>query len=90
VTSHHVPAPEKINLLVMFAEQPPRSRSVRKGPTCVVDPARQSLDEIGPLQRFDVVYVTRKPIADQNLFMKQWIRNALPIDFFLVYDIGRD
>jgi protein involved in polysaccharide export with SLBB domain len=52
--------------------------------------ARQSLDEIGPLQRFDVVYVTRKPIADQNLFMKQWIRNALPIDFFLVYDIGRD
>ena len=41
-----------------------------------------------PLRRFDVVYVTRKPIADQNLFVQQYIRNALPIDFSLFYDIA--
>lgn len=40
-----------------------------------------------PLRRFDVIYVTRKPIADQNLFVQQYIRNALPIDFSLYYDI---
>ena len=41
-----------------------------------------------PLRRFDVIYVTRKPIADQNLFVQQYIRNALPIDFSLFYDIS--
>ncbi|MDJ0921516.1 MAG: polysaccharide biosynthesis/export family protein [Henriciella sp.] len=43
-----------------------------------------------PLRRFDVVYVTRKRIADQNLFVQQFIRNALPVDFSIFYDIGGD
>lgn len=51
--------------------------------------ARQDLYEIGPLKRFDVVYVTRKIIADENLFVKQFIRDALPIDFSLFYDVAR-
>ena len=41
-----------------------------------------------PLRRFDVVYVTRKPIVDQNLFVQQYVRNALPIDFSLFYDVS--
>lgn len=41
-----------------------------------------------PLRRFDVIYVTRKPIADQNLFVQQYIRNALPIDFSFFYDVS--
>ncbi|MEO0607342.1 MAG: polysaccharide biosynthesis/export family protein [Pseudomonadota bacterium] len=41
-----------------------------------------------PLRRFDVVYVSRKPIADQNLFVRQYVRDALPIDFSLFYDVG--
>lgn len=41
-----------------------------------------------PLRRFDVVYVTRKPISDQNLFVRQYIRDALPIDFSIFYDIA--
>ena len=51
--------------------------------------ARNDLDDIGPLHRFDVVYVSRKMIADENLFVKQFIRDALPIDFSLFYDIAR-
>ncbi len=51
--------------------------------------ARGDLHDIGPLRRFDVVYVTRKVIADQNLFVKQFIRDALPIDFSLFYDVAR-
>ena len=51
----------------------------------VYDP---SLADWAPLRRFDVVYVTRKPIADQNLFVRQYIRDALPIDFSLFYDIA--
>jgi len=47
-----------------------------------------SLADWAPLRRFDVIYVTRKPIADQNLFVRQYIRNALPIDFSLFYDIA--
>ncbi|MHA7898318.1 MAG: polysaccharide biosynthesis/export family protein [Henriciella sp.] len=47
-----------------------------------------SLADWAPLRRFDVVYVTRKPIADQNLFVRQYIRDALPIDFSLFYDIA--
>ena len=51
--------------------------------------ARQSLYDIGPLKRFDVVYVTRSAIADQNQFVSQYIRQALPIDFSLFYDVAR-
>lgn len=51
--------------------------------------AKQSLYDVGPLRRFDIVYVTRSAIADENLFMQQYIRNALPIDFGLFYDISR-
>ena len=47
-----------------------------------------TLAEWAPLRRFDVVYVTRKPIANQNLFVRQYIRDALPIDFSLFYDIA--
>ncbi len=51
--------------------------------------AKSSLYDIGPLRRFDVVYVSRKAIADENLFVKQWVRDALPIDFSLFYDVAR-
>ncbi|MEM9054511.1 MAG: polysaccharide biosynthesis/export family protein [Pseudomonadota bacterium] len=51
----------------------------------VYDP---SLADWAPLRRFDVIYVTRKPIADQNLFVRQYVRDALPIDFSLFYDIA--
>ncbi|MEL7539967.1 MAG: polysaccharide biosynthesis/export family protein [Pseudomonadota bacterium] len=47
-----------------------------------------NLADWAPLRRFDVVYVTRKPIANQNLFVRQYIRDALPIDFSLFYDIA--
>lgn len=42
----------------------------------------------GPLQRFDVVYVPRSAIANQNQFIQQYVRNALPIQFSLFYDIA--
>jgi protein involved in polysaccharide export with SLBB domain len=51
--------------------------------------ARQELYDIGPMKRFDVVYVTRKAIADENLFVKQFVRDALPIDFSLFYDVAK-
>jgi polysaccharide export outer membrane protein len=43
-----------------------------------------------PLRRFDVVFVPRSAIANENLLMEQWFRSALPIDFSLYYDIGGD
>ena len=33
--------------------------------------------------------MTRSPIADENLFVKQYVRDALPIDFSLFYDVAR-
>ncbi|MEE2879632.1 MAG: polysaccharide biosynthesis/export family protein [Pseudomonadota bacterium] len=43
-----------------------------------------------PLRRFDVVYVPRTAIAEENLLMQQWFRSALPIQFSLYYDISGD
>ena len=54
---------------------------VKKG---IINP---NINDIGPLKHFDVVFVNRKRIADQNLFVQQFIRNALPIDFSLYYDL---
>ena len=49
------------------------------------DPA---LADWGPLQRFDVVFVPRSRIANHNLFVQQYIRGALPVEFSLFYDIA--
>lgn len=51
--------------------------------------ANQALYDIGPMRRFDVIYVTRKSISDENLFVKQFVRDALPIDFSLFYDVAK-
>lgn len=51
--------------------------------------AQSALYDIGPLRRFDVIYVTRSAIADENQFVRQYIRDALPIDFSLFYDVAR-
>ncbi len=40
-----------------------------------------------PLRRFDVVYVPPSRIANQNRFIQQYIRQALPIEFSLFYDL---
>lgn len=49
------------------------------------DPA---LADWTPLRRFDVVYVPRSKIAAENLFVQQWIRAALPLDFSFYYDVA--
>ena len=41
-----------------------------------------------PLNRYDVVYVPRSRISQVNLFMQQYIRDALPIQFSLYYDLN--
>jgi protein involved in polysaccharide export with SLBB domain len=47
----------------------------------------RGLPEIGPLQRFDVIYVPRTPIAEIGLFMQHYVREALPVNFSLFYDL---
>lgn len=42
----------------------------------------------GPLQRFDVVHVSRSWIAEENLFVQQYVRDALPVDFSLFFDVA--
>jgi protein involved in polysaccharide export with SLBB domain len=42
------------------------------------------------LQRYDVVYVPRSPISQVNLFMQQYVRDALPVQFSFYYDLRGD
>lgn len=44
----------------------------------------------GPLQRFDVIYVPKSKIAQENLAMTQWFRAALPVEFRAFYDVRND
>lgn len=39
-----------------------------------------------PLRRFDVVYVPRSRISEQNQFVQQILRTALPLPFMVFYD----
>lgn len=43
-----------------------------------------------PLSRYDVVYVPRSPISQVNLFMQQYVRDALPVQFSFYYDLRGD
>lgn len=47
----------------------------------------QGLPGSAPLGRLDVIYVPRSAIADLNLFMQQYVRDALPIQFGFYYDL---
>lgn len=43
-----------------------------------------------PLSRYDVVYVPRSAISQVNLFMQQYVRDALPVQFSFYYDLNND
>ncbi|HVV31724.1 MAG TPA: polysaccharide biosynthesis/export family protein [Vitreimonas sp.] len=49
---------------------------------------RRGFPDAHPLSRYDVVYVPRSGIAQINLFMQQYVRDALPIQFSLYYDLN--
>ena len=51
---------------------------------------RQGLPEAQPLSRYDVVYVPRSAISQINLFMQQYVRDALPVQFSFYYDLNSD
>jgi len=47
----------------------------------------RAMTDMTPLQRGDVIYVPRSTIGDINIFMQQYIRDALPINFALTYNL---
>jgi len=51
---------------------------------------RQGFPHARPLQRYDVVYVPRSHISQVNLFMQQYVRDALPVQFSFYYDLRGD
>lgn len=48
---------------------------------------RSGLPNAQALQRYDVVYVPRSRISQVNLFMQQYVRDALPVQFSFYYDL---
>ena len=52
-------------------------------------PCAQGFPSAQPLQRYDVVYVPRSTISQVNLFMQQYVRDALPVQFSFYYDLAR-
>lgn len=51
---------------------------------------RQGFPDAQPLSRYDVVYVPRSAISQVNLFMQQYVRDALPVQFSFYYDLNSD
>lgn len=51
---------------------------------------RQGFPNAQPLQRYDVVFVPRSRISQINLFMQQYVREALPVQFSFYYDLAGD
>jgi len=48
---------------------------------------RRGFADARPLERYDVVFVPRSPISQVNLFMQQYVRDALPVQFSFYYDL---
>ena len=49
---------------------------------------RAGVPEAAPLSRYDVVFVPRSHIGQVGLFMQQYVRDALPINFNVYYDLN--
>lgn len=56
--------------------------NIKKG---ILDPRAA---DWGPLQRFDVIHVNATWIAQQNQFVQEYLRNTLPVDFTLFFDVA--
>jgi polysaccharide export outer membrane protein len=59
--------------------------------TMDLDPRRirAGVADAPPLQRFDVIFVPRTPVAKVGLFVQHYVRDAIPINFALAYDFAR-
>lgn len=42
-----------------------------------------------PVTRMDVIWAPKKPIAQVGLFVQQYVRDAIPVNFALAYDLAR-
>ncbi len=51
---------------------------------------REGLPQGPTLRRFDVVFVPRTRVSDWNLWVQQYVRDALPIQFSLFYDLAQE
>jgi polysaccharide export outer membrane protein len=51
---------------------------------------RRGFPGAAPLERYDVIYVPRSSISQVNLFMQQYVRDALPVQFSFYYDLRGD
>jgi protein involved in polysaccharide export with SLBB domain len=70
---------KQVVLIRREADGKPRGWAVDVRPTAGgLDPGTDV-----PLQPYDIVWVPRSKIADVNLFVEQYIRNNLPIEFAL-------
>lgn len=49
---------------------------------------RQGVPEATALSRYDVVFVPRSRIGQVGLFMQQYVRDALPVQFSFYYDLN--
>jgi polysaccharide export outer membrane protein len=49
---------------------------------------REGLPAAAPLNRYDVIYVPRSRISQIGLFMQHYVRDALPVQFSLYYDLN--
>jgi polysaccharide export outer membrane protein len=54
--------------------------------TAIRNPIYFNNDE--PLQRFDIIYVPRTAVSEVGLFVDQYVRQALPFQFSLFYDLA--
>ena len=48
----------------------------------------RTLADTVQLRRGDIIFVPRSNIAEVGLFMQQYVRNALPVDIGLSYNLG--
>lgn len=56
--------------------------NIKKG---ILDPLAANW---GPLERFDVIHVSPTWIAKENQFVQQYVRDALPVNFSLFFDLA--
>jgi polysaccharide export outer membrane protein len=73
---------------VLILRRTPDGASAVYAANMSADAVRAGLADLGPLQRYDVVYVPRTKVAEVGRFMQTYVREALPIQFGLYYNLA--
>jgi protein involved in polysaccharide export with SLBB domain len=73
---------------VVIIRRGPDGRAMMRTADMLTGATKPGTTDLIPLRRFDIIYVPRSEVAEANLWIQQYFRDLIPIDFGFSYALN--